>query len=249
MKVVMFEFDRGPFRGSPLRTMAVVAALLSSCAPARAQATRSVGHLETVREVLEGAFPDLVGSDTPTRVALDTRFNDEWLLTTHITIRVVGKSRSGVNPSGSRPEDEPFLYGDFLFDRNGLELSLEGQRVNSSEMETFTQQVRTHPDWTELQLAAALEAIGARYGPDKRESFARTLRLEKFANSLGRIRSSNIAFRWRLGRPELGADDIATPNWVVKVAAISPARQTQCYVLFFEPIGGSLTSIISDHCQ
>jgi hypothetical protein len=116
-------------------------------------------------------------------------------------------------------------------------------------MEDLYKELQLHPDWDEPMLGAALNARGARYGPDKQEAFSKTIHLERFAKALGRIRSSAVRFWWRLGRPELGADDVVTPSWLVNVGTTDSGNTRHCYVLFFEPLAGNLTRVMSAPCQ
>jgi hypothetical protein len=237
-----------------VRVVATIAAgyagLAGSAVPAGAQRGPSVWQLQVARTVLEAAFPELIGGDVQVVLTIRSAFNYDWLFIKDLTLRITQDARRPAGLSSGDRSDEEFLQGHFLFDNEHLEYAgFSGRRVRSGDMEILTNQVKEHPDWTELQLAEMLRRAGVKYGPDARDAFANSLRLDGLVPALGKIRSRALPkFTWRLGRSDLGADDITTPTWLVNVDTSDTNNKRRCYGLLFEPIAGDLRGILDGKC-
>jgi len=212
-----------------------------------AQAKRAtVPQFEIARQLLEGAFPDLIGSDARTTIAFESAFNWDWLLSRRVLIEVEGQAVDSSASSNQDPADDRFLRGDLSFD-NGLlsEAVFTGRRVNTKRLASLTADAQAHPQWQEQELAAAMSAAGARFGPDKRQAFMDNLQWKRFVPVFGSTPPRVVSFSWRLGRRDLGSDDVIAPSWVVKVDVHDSRFARGCYALIFEPIDGSLLSVIN----
>ena len=214
-------------------------------------AQRSIaGSLPTVRALIEAAYPLFVGSDSDVGVTLQSPFNREWLSSGDIVIRLNSNLCQSRTNLASYPQFDQDLTAHFWFDRERLErATFAGRCVRSAEMASLTTELEAHPEWTERELSAALRTVDAKFGPERKQSFVEVLQLSRFAPALGTVRVQDVVFRWRLGRSDLGAADITTPSWQVKIRTSGAGRASGCYSLFFEPISGSLRSIITGGCE
>jgi hypothetical protein len=215
-----------------------------------AQNTRPALHLQSVRKIIEASFPETVGSDSRVAVTLTSSFNVEWLLSREIVVRLTSDEPQSVAANSSYPEFDQHLTARFTFARDHLEYAdFVGRRVKSAEMAAVTAAAELHPEWQNAELVAHLEKIGAAYPADRKRVFVDALHLKRFEPALGRITMQDVAFKWRQGRPDLGAGDVTTPTWVVQIHAVDASRSSHCYSLLFEPIAGNLRAIVSRNCE
>ncbi|HEY7287767.1 MAG TPA: hypothetical protein VH497_20100 [Vicinamibacterales bacterium] len=226
----------------------VTCLVLLMSGPAVLAQPKPAWRLDFARNLLEAAFPELVGSETKTLITLDAPFNYEWLEPYRIHIRVFAPQRSLARDDSNDSRDW-YVNANFFFNRFQLDhAQFDGERVKSRAMEELTSQLQQHPEWTDSQMAVALDEAGAKYGPNHREAFLKDLRLERFSGALGRISSEEVRFVWRLGNADLGADDILSPGWMIKGRVADSSQQHRCIGMWLEPIGGSPIIIATHAC-
>ena len=105
----------------------------------------------------------------------------------------------------------------------------------------FAKQVDAHPEWTDAQIVAALKAAGAKFGPDNRTAFLRTLPLKTLEPLTGPLELLSAKFGVRFdptGDEDRGQADLM---WGVDTRWHSrDGRYEAHYFMTFEPFNGRL---------
>jgi hypothetical protein len=132
---------------------------------------------------------------------------------------------------------DPILIADFTFDwqtekKELVNLFVRGPAVDSRTYKVL-EQLKTHPGGSESQIAEALNKAGAKYGPDHKDEFLRSLPLELLKPYLGgELKIISVQFEPR-----------PSPAWVVLAKWHSPdGREADC-TLSFEAFDGLLKMI------
>ena len=235
-------------RPSTWRLVTLTALLLSStgCGAAIRGGQPPDARVDVARRLIAAAYPELATRHGEVSTPVETFMQPRGAIGP-FTFRV------RLLPADDRRtlQDIPVTVNAVLeatlqFDSDGLWYAhFEGPLVASDRSRAMTETARAHPAWTDADLAAALSSDGAQFGPDKAADFARSIDVQALGEALGHIRKTRRWFHWRLGKSELGAEDIVTPEWAVAVG-VNPSRAGQaCYVLGFEPYHGRLTTIVT----
>jgi hypothetical protein len=248
MKVEMSEFHKRREIVLSLPLAGVAIALIFGSVDVTTQLKAGASKFERARQLLEQAFPDLIGSDLPTKIMIDTSFNNEWLFARRLVIHIYGRETVSKAAASSNLVDDEYLDAEFVFDREQFEyVGLSGQRVKSRQMASLTEEAAAHPEWTDTELVLALEKVHGKYAPNSKAAFINTA-FARVSRAFGAVRKPDITFRWRLGDSSLGPADIVTPTWVAKFDVTDSNQRRRCYTLLFEPLDGNLTGVVGGAC-
>jgi len=117
-------------------------------------------------------------------------------------------------------------------------LEISGPAIDGAAME-FAQNAGKLRGWSQAEVAAALSAAGARYGPDRKAEFLRSFPRERLKPFIGgdlEVVSAGFYF-------EHSAQIQLPPTWVVEAKwHAKDGRESDC-TLSFEPFNGNLTMI------
>jgi hypothetical protein len=232
-----------------MKTATVFVALLITCASSsRAQSALPM-PLVVVQRLLAAAFPDIRDDDARVTVTIDSPFDKDWASSQDIVLSVTPRKFRAPAESNDT-DDAQFLRGHVVLSQGYIfQASFSGQRVKSREMRAVTAEAAAHPDWTTAQLQAALTQAGAKYGPDSHDRFTDSLHLDRFAEALGILQLTAVRFSWRLGRSDLGSDDVISPTWVIEANTHDQQGRHICYAILAEPFGGAIRSVLGRLCE
>jgi hypothetical protein len=138
--------------------------------------------------------------------------------------------------------DHPILSGSFWLPPVQYERILQfhaySDVVHEQQLNDLQQVVKSHPNWSENQLIAALKRAGVRFGPRDKEAFASSLHLREAERFLGRLQIDSIDFE---SRGSAVSDEL---TWTVRAHARLGDGKDHDYVLTFEPFDGKLIRIL-----
>ena len=66
--------------------------------------------------------------------------------------------------------------------------------VHQQQRDLLHHLVASHAEWSNTQIANALKQAGARFGPDDKEAFVKSLPLNKVERFLGKIKITSVEF-------------------------------------------------------
>lgn len=143
----------------------------------------------------------------------------------------------------STPENTMFLEGRTWVGRDGriIQFFVRGELAHSRQNDAMHKLVESHPEWSAEQDVAALKRAGARYGPNDKQHFARSLHLDRAENVLGKLKIELLEFR-TVANPQHDGS-FASLSWVVHADAQLPDGTCGRYVFGFEPFDGKLTDL------
>jgi hypothetical protein len=222
-------------------TIAIVVPLLSESA-----AFAQVGvpsRVERLQSFTRAAFPDLSGLKAT--LTIETGLSVDWASASIISFQL---EPANVWPP-PRTAPELFLGGSAVVGPEYIErVWLGGEYVNSRLTRELVKRAEEHPSWTDTDLQEAIVELHGKFGPMQREAFVQQLALDRFSAVLGNTKPSRITFAWRFGRPDLGRDDISTPQWAAYLETAAANGGSLCSVLLFEPFDGRLTALMRHPC-
>lgn len=143
---------------------------------------------------------------------------------------------------------EPVFRGRFdLDDANGHFRRFEGNIISTaSKMSAFDKELQTHQQWTQTDIAAALTAAGAKFGPDKEKEFRATLPavLKMLEKAFGPMRVNKV-ISIKPSFLTLPSKDPSLFGWPAywRVSTILVQNRKERLVLYFEPFEGQLQSL------
>ena len=143
----------------------------------------------------------------------------------------------------SRQQESP-IAGDFAFDNDTHDMRsvmILGPLVHG-RVEKLEAEVNEHPEWSEEQIGMRLKAAGAKFGPDDREAFRRSLPLKQLEPLTGRLEVTDYFFTVR--DDSVGGDPpSANIGWIVHAKCYSTdGKFWTGGMLLFEPFEGTLWS-------
>jgi hypothetical protein len=145
------------------------------------------------------------------------------------------------NPTYSEHPD-PTLTSRFQFDterKDLIRLSVWGPFL-TSRLDKLKKEVDKHPDWPDARVVEALKSAGAKFGPDDRAEFVRTLPLKELEPLTGRLEVVSAEFRVRF-TPAEGNRPGSDLRWSVEAKWHSPdGRHEADCLLILEPFEGAL---------
>jgi hypothetical protein len=226
-------------------TIAVSAVLLSQSVAIAQPGVPS--RVQRLQSFTRAAFPELSGMKAT--LTIETGLSVDWASASIISFRL--EPANVWPPPRTAPElrQDPFLGGSAVVGPEYIEsVSLGGEYVNSRLTRELVKRAEEHPSWTDTDLQEAIVELHGKFGPMQREAFVQQLALDRFSAVLGNTKPSRITFAWRFGRPDLGRDDISTPQWAAYLENAEPNRGSLCSVLLFEPFDGRLTALLRHPC-
>lgn len=138
---------------------------------------------------------------------------------------------------------ESAIVGDFAFDTDTHDMRSVMIRGTSvlGRQEKLEEEIDQHPEWSEQQIVARLKAAGAKFGPDDREAFRRSLPLQQLEPLTGRLEVTDYFFHVRAGLG--GPDSPAALGWNVYAKCYSTDGKYETdTILLFESFEGTLWS-------
>jgi hypothetical protein len=167
-------------------------------------------------------------------------------LMSHFTVELYDlEPKSGRTPAGCWCS-APVLTGSFIFDwqteaKELMAMTVGGPAVDGRR-DRLAKDVNRHPRWSDGQVIAALNDAGARFGPDHKVEFLRTLPIEELKPFVGgEIDVVSAEFDLRYSGMN-GTKSEADLSWIVHARwHASDGREAGCN-LVFEPFEGKLKS-------
>jgi hypothetical protein len=106
--------------------------------------------------------------------------------------------------------------------------------LNQGKVEALGKVLSSHEDWTEQQIAAAIKAAGARFGPDRQREMERVLEghLQRIGAVLGSMKAGPLHF----------VTDDNNPGWSCDVVISTPVGE-KTYGALIEPFEGRLYAL------
>jgi len=146
-----------------------------------------------------------------------------------------------LNPSTT---SEQFLSAGFHFDENGhlVWFTAEGPATsNATAKIAFGKAVGAGKVLMGAQLVAAFKHTGAKYGPDDKEEFVKTLPTMQLANFLGTLNVTSVRFAPYLESDRSNFSD--EMRWEVRAVAKRTDGTSATYRMEFEQYDGNLVSL------
>jgi hypothetical protein len=225
-------------RSSCANALAFVVALGSLFVPQEARAQQGDKNVIAVTEALMlTAYPDLPTDHVELMLYIDPpQLKSEWQRTSHLMLTlqhhhtVAKESREILNAEIWSPKG--------ILDS----ASFSGPHVHTLRRQELRALVSEHPEWEIADITAAMDRLGARFGPNASEARSTLLRMiDQLGGLLGTVTSKRVEFVTREFEAVLlgwrGALDVMT------------AGSRICYALGFEPFDGRLTGIGRTKCE
>jgi hypothetical protein len=214
------------------RRILTAAVLFALCGPVLAGAPRPDDYVARAMEFLRSLFPAMGGTDA---IISDQRALGRELYPDAINpLSIKLTHRSGPDPLGA--------YFTFDFKTHDLRDVLISGPVVTDRVRKFEQEVDGHPEWSEDQILARLKAAGAKFGPNDREEFLRTLPLKKLEPLVGHLEVTGDVFSVRSASID-GDPPVAAIAWTVTAKWHSADGKLEGdRILLFEPFEGTLWS-------
>ena len=216
-------------------------ALLLSCALPLIGATRPDDYIARAMQFFRTLYPGLknVKAVTSDESDLNNRAFPDIVNAFTMTLR------EGPFP-GLDPRDpwrsRAVLWGHFYFDHQTKQLRdvLLGGPFIDDRLDKLAKQVEKHPEWPDGRVIQALKAAGAKFGPDDKAAFLRTLPLKDLEPFIGSLEVISAEFTVRLA-PAQGERPKTDLQWGVEAKCHSEdgRYEANCF-LSFEPFDGFL---------
>jgi hypothetical protein len=141
--------------------------------------------------------------------------------------------------------DEPLFLG--RFDVYGRVIRFEGNIASTAvKMSAFNKQINAHQQWTQADIAAALAAAGAKFGPDKEKEFRATLpgSLKMLEKTFGPMRVNKV-LSMKPTFLTLPSKEHSLFGWPAywSVSTILLRNRNERLVMYFDPFEGQLQSL------
>jgi hypothetical protein len=234
-------------------TIGVVIVVLVTASGVHAQIAGEGNRVVILQRLIQAAFPELIAQHPDVTLTLETNAGVDWNLRaiTGISVREQGRPWKPRLSEQDPPSDDLLqVFGDFSPDDGFISaVHFSGRYVKSREVDALDEMVRSHEEWTNAQVVAAIAKAGANFGPDHREEFLRQLDIQRFANIVGPIQTFRASFEWLQEGAPRRAEFMSTPLWAVTFRTFGHAGQTICYTLGFEPFEGRLYHVLAGVCS
>jgi hypothetical protein len=211
-------------------------------AKSRAQHGAPVDRVAFALRFLDLAYPDVRRGATNIYLGASVYPFDQWLRELGIQF---SDSGGGLEAVGTRGDLSTVYFHDvFRFDDNGL-MSYEafGRFLKYRENAALAERVSLNDDWSDSEVAAALQRAGARFGPE-RESMKSQVAI--LANGLARIIGTesmtvkDISFNYSTVHERSTGLGVGSVGWQGVLVPSGGGRFE--YVASYEPMGGKLVS-------
>lgn len=234
-------------RSSNISALAL-AALIVFCARAQTIGTRPDDYVARAKQLIRTVYPGLNGDLKPV-ITDETRWGDGDLMNFFVIEFFDLAPKDSAGPPACWCLD-PALIVAFIFDwrteNKELIIMSAGGRVAEGRADKFVDEMKRHPEWSDAEVIAALNAAGAKFGPDHKAEFLRALRLEELKPFIGgelQVLSAE-PYLWD---PEMeGKRSRGDLSWVVQAKWHGPDGWEAGATLAFEPFEGVLQSYRRD---
>lgn len=108
-----------------------------------------------------------------------------------------------------------------------------------SQVERTRNLVNSHPEWDDARILKELKEAGARYTPDQKDAFMKSLPLGPLQTLLGRIQITRVEFKTAEADHEGNFADL---SWTVNIRATANGQKTEEYAVNCDPFDGTLDS-------
>jgi hypothetical protein len=254
-----------------MKKITLVTFLVSSALFAASAPRDESPDFARVKQVLRLATADLKGNDY--RVVFAAESNLQALTQRHWVVNVqrypagykpLDDQKTAIGfggpPCTGRAAAEfcsiPALSGEILFqgrfdmdDVHSHFRRFDGNILaTASKMAAFEQQLNIHQEWTEAEIAGALNSAGAKFGPDKDKEFRAMLptALSTLEKAFGPMRLHKVLFlKPRFWKPPSTEHSVAIgfpAYW--KVIVVPLQRPKDRIVMFFDPLEGQLQQLV-----
>jgi hypothetical protein len=209
--------------------------------------------LTFVHDFLQVFYPELISKDHTLRLSVYHPADTSWSEISGVYFTVnperppdYGNIRYG--PNGPIPETRPDPESILLDGSIWLPQLEHGSRIqqvvasspDAKKLERLRARIESHPEWSDEQAISALKKDGARFGPDEKEAFVRTLPFDKAERFFGHLKITSVDFKHLLeGRS--GNFAVTALSWSVSADALFSDGTTAKYFFDFEPYEGKLT--------
>jgi hypothetical protein len=145
--------------------------------------------------------------------------------------------------SQGRGYPKQFLHTYFSFDKHQrlIGFTADGPAIDHTDATNkITELVNNQPNITDAEIAEALRKSGAKFGPNDKAKFAKSLPLKTLEQFLGKLEIISIDF------PSIRTNQKSDGSWLfcsVEVVATQPNGEARKYKLTFDHFNGSLVSI------
>lgn len=190
-----------------------------------------------------GLYPELKGKD------LHIAISDGGLLETPGPLSsftmVIRHPSPGSQTGGQCPTPE--LSVDFTFAVTGTDherflFGAGGPVVNENRIKRITDEVDSHPEWSDADVLSALSKAGARFGPSAKRELLDQLPTKGLGVLLGDIDVESAEFKIRDASQMREHLPSASLTWVVKISGGSENRKLG-YLVMIEPFDGKVIFI------
>ncbi len=226
------------------RSFLVLFAAFTPCAYAQSDDTRPYNYVGVARQFLREVYPGLTRQFSVTIHDHQPLDGSDMLTSFGIELSKPEWRPSGV-PPGSPPQVEPNICGEGCVCKNPVVTGLFGfdwQSENpevvmawmggpflTCRLDRLLEAVSKHADWTDARILTELRSSGAKFGPDRKEEFIRSLPIAKLKPFVGEIEVRSVEFEVR----EL--------TWLVRLTWHDrEGHVDQKSFLIFEPFEGRL---------
>jgi len=218
-----------------------------ACAHAAPPETRPDDYVVRAKQLLLRLYPGLDGN-------LHAAFTDMSRLRDAGAPGSAGMNSSFVELHDLDPKpgkssacwcSDPALHAYIVFQWQTHEKELfifsAGGRVVDGRTNAFTEAMRGNPEWSDEQVLVALNAAGARFGPDIKAEFLRAVPVDELKPFAGRLEVVSAEFSLRGN--DLENRPVVRPYWYVRANWLSPTGRKERRSLTFEAFDGRLMSI------
>jgi len=230
------------------RLVFALGALLATWTPAAATDPKPDDYVARAKQLIRQLYPDLKW-DLHTIIRVNQRWREpvstDLDSMNSFTMELFDIDfKRGVDP----PKcwcSAPVLTAFVLFEtdaNNLIEMSVVGASA-AGRHDKFAEEVNKHPEWTDAQVVAKMNAAGARFGPEQRAELLRALPLEELKPYLGgelEVVFEEFGVRYLQAPGKVGDADL---SWLVRAKGHGPRGQRAYYNMAFEAFDGRLQTI------
>jgi len=229
------------------RNTVILLALSVFCARAATDTTRPDDYVTRARQFLRSLYPGLNGRLRPViignRLVDPLRVSPDNMNLFSMLLFDFDLGLMGEPVKDAWCEDPPvrtlFGFNWQTADKELDTLEVYGPLIGGAA-ERFAAEAAKHPEWSDAQVATALNEAGAKFGPDHKAEFLRSFPREQLKPFMaGDLEVVSAGFYF-----ERTAQMLLPPAWVVQAKWHAfDGRESDC-TLVFEPFHGYLTQIL-----
>lgn len=190
-----------------------------------------------------GLYPELKGKDLHVAITDGGLLEMPGPLSTFTM--VIGRPSPDSPPGAQCPT--PLLSADFSFTATSRDHRLflfgaGGPLVNEERIKRITDEVDSHPEWSDTDVLSALSKAGARFGPSAKKELLDRLPIKGLSVLMGDIDVESAEFKTRDASQMQEHLPSASLIWIVRVSTRNKNRKL-AYQIMLEPFDGKVTFI------